>query len=59
MPALIPHDCLQIGIVSGMTAFAESEERLFQWVKSITKRTSNNQPENIISNIILKSQIEE
>ena len=42
-----------------MTAFAESEERLFQRVKSITKRTSNNQPENIISNIILKSQIEE
>ena len=59
MPALIPHDCLQIRIVFGMTAFAESEKRLFQQVKSITKRTSNNQPENIISNIILKSQIEE
>ena len=57
--ALIPHAGLQIRIVSGMTAFAESEERLFQQAKSITKRTSNNQPGNIISNIILRSQVEE
>ena len=57
--ALIPHAGLQIRIVSGMTAFAESEERLFQEAKSITKRTSNNQPGNIISNIILRSQVEE
>ena len=57
--ALIPHAGLQIRIVSGMTAFAESEERLFQQAKSITKRTSNNQPGNIISNIILRSQAEE
>ena len=57
--ALIPHAGLQIRIVSGMTAFAESEERLFQQAKSIKKRTSNNQPGNIISNIILKSQDEE
>ena len=42
-----------------MTAFAESEERLFQESKSITKRVSNNQPGNIISNIILRSQVEE
>ena len=57
--ALIPHAGLQIRIVSGMTAFAESEERLFQEAKSITKRTSNNQPGNIMSNIILRSQVEE
>ena len=57
--ALIPHAGLQIRIVSGMTAFAESEERLFQQAKSITKQTSNNQPGNIISNIILRSQVEE
>ena len=42
-----------------MTAFAESKERLFQESKSITKRVSNNQPGNIISNIILRSQVEE
>ena len=42
-----------------MTAFAEGEERLFQESKSITKRVSNNQPGNIISNIILRSQVEE
>ena len=57
--ASIPHAGLQIRIVSGMTAFAESEERLFQQAKSIKKRTSNNQPGNIVSNIILKSQDEE
>ena len=59
LPALIPHAGLQIRIVSGMTAFAESEERLFKQAKSITKRTSNNKPGNIISNIILRSQVEE
>ena len=42
-----------------MTAFAESKERLFQEVKSITKKTLNNQPGNIVSNIILRSQVEE
>ena len=57
--ALIPHAGLQIRIVSGMTAFDESEERLFQQAKSITKQASNNQPGNIISNIILRSQVEE
>ena len=57
--ALIPHAGLQIKIVSAMTAFAESEERLFQQAKSTIKRTSNNQPGNIISNIILRSQVEE
>ena len=31
--ALIPHAGLQIRIVSGMTAFAESEKRLFQQAK--------------------------
>ena len=57
--ALNPHAGLQIRIISGMTVFAESEERLFQQAKSITKRTSNNQPGNIIGNIILRSQVEE
>ena len=57
--ALIPHTGLQIRIVSGMTALAESEERLFLKGKSIPKRTSNNQPGNILSNIILRSQVEE
>ena len=57
--ALIPHAGLQIRIICGITAFAESEERLFQQAKSITKRTSNNQHGNIISNIILRSQVEE
>ena len=56
--ALISHAVLQIRIVSGMTAFAESEERLFQQAKSNMKRTSNNQAGNIISNVILRSQIE-
>ena len=59
LDALIPHAGLQIRIVSEMTAFAESEERLFQQAKSITKRTSNNQRGNIISNIILRSQVVE
>ena len=49
--ALIWHAGLQIRIVSGMKAFAESEERLFQQVKPLTKGTSNNQPGNIISNV--------
>ena len=49
--AVISHTGLQIRIVSGMKAFAESEERLFQQVKPLTKGTSNNQPGNIISNV--------
>ena len=57
--ALVPHAGLQIRIVSGMTAFAEGEERLFQQAKTLTKRTSNNQPGNIISNIFIRSQVEE
>ena len=57
--ALIPHAGLQIRIVSGMTAFAESEERLFQQAKSYTKQTSNNQPGNITSNVIFRNQVEE
>ena len=57
--ALIPHAGLQIRIVSEIAAFAASEERLFQTAKSITKRTSNNQPGKIISNSILRSQVEE
>ena len=32
---------------------------VFQTAKSITKRTSNNQPGKIISNSILRSQVEE
>ena len=42
-----------------MTAFTEGEERLFQQAKSLTKLTSNNQPENVISNILIRSQVEE
>ena len=51
---LIPHASLQIRIVSEMTAFAESEKRLFQQAKSISKRTATNQPGNIISNMATK-----
>ena len=57
--ALVPHAGLQIRIVSGMTAFPEGEERLFQQAKSLAKRTSNNQPGNVISNILIRSQVEE
>ena len=57
--ALAPHAGLQIRIASGMTAFAEGEERLFQQTKSLTKRTSNNQPGNVISNILIRSHVEE
>ena len=42
-----------------MTAFAEDEDRLFQQAKSLTKHTSNNQPVNVISNILIRSQVEE
>ena len=57
--ALVPHAGLQTRIVSGMTAFAEGEESLFQQAKSLTKRTSNNQTGNVISNILIRSQVEE
>ena len=57
--ALVPYAGLQIRIVSGMTAFVEGEERLFQQAKSLTKHTSNNQPGNVISNILIRSQVEE
>ena len=57
--ALMLHGGLQIQIVSGMTAFAEGEERFFQKAKSITARTSNNHAGHIIGNIILRSQVED
>ena len=57
--ALVPHARFQIRIASEMTAFAEGEERLFQQAKSLTKHTSNNQPGNVISNILIRSQVEE
>ena len=56
---LTAHAPLQLRLVSGKTANAEEEERMFNTVKSITSSTSNGRPDHIIGNLFVRLQAEE
>ena len=56
---LTSHAPLQLRLVSGKTANAEEEERMFNTVKSITSATSNCRPDHIIGNLFVRLQAEE
>ena len=45
--------------VNDRIEYYEGEERLFNKAKSITRQTSNNHPDHVITNIIIRSQIDE
>ena len=57
--SIIKHSPDQFRLISGSSANAEDEERWFNFVKNITKETSNNYPDNIIVNAFLRSQVHE
>ena len=44
----------QCRIVSGRTANTEREEAMFTDIKKFANETSNHQPENIISNAVIR-----
>lgn len=57
--SFVPYAGLQIRVVFEVDASAEGEDEPFQQGKSLTKGTSNNQPGNVISNILICSQVDE
>ena len=54
--ALVRHAGKQLRIVSGKSAHAEQEERQFNYLKTITKLTTNNHPSNIMFNLWIRYQ---
>ena len=55
---LTTHAGLMLRLVSGQSASAEEEERIFNHIKGITKQTSNYSHTQIIPNIFLRLQAE-
>ena len=54
--SLMIHAREQYRIVSGSTANTEREEAIFTNIKKFANETSNHQPENIISNAVIRYQ---
>ena len=54
--SLMIHAREQYRIVSGRTANTEREEAMFTNIKTFANETSNHQPENIISNAVIRYQ---
>ncbi|XP_057299871.1 uncharacterized protein LOC130630393 [Hydractinia symbiolongicarpus] len=54
--SIIRHSGTQLRLVSGRTANTEKEEASFNPIKTVTKLTSNNHPENIICNALIRMQ---
>lgn len=57
--SLVRHAPLQYRVISGRSANTEKEEASFNPIKSVTKLTSNNHPDNIISNAMIRLQAAE
>ena len=55
--ALIYHSPIMYRIVSGKSANAEQEERIFNTLKQITRTTSNQQPNSTLLNNIIRLQV--
>ena len=54
--SLIRHSAEQYRLFSGRTTNTEKEEAMFNPLKTYTKLTSNHQPDNVISNSIIRVQ---
>ena len=55
---LVSHGGLMLRLVSGQSANAEEEERIFNHIKGITKNTSNYSSSQIIPNVFVRLQAE-
>ena len=55
---LLVHGPQQYRLISGESINVEAEERFFNLIKSITKRTTNNRPGHLIGNIIVRHEVE-
>ena len=55
---LLVHAPVQYRLVSGECINCEDEERFFNWIKSITKSTTNNRPGHLIGNLIVRLEVE-
>ena len=55
--AIIAHASDQYRIIDGRSANTENEERCFNFIKTVSKGTSNHHPDNIISNAFIRSQV--
>ena len=55
---LSSHAGLMLRIISGQAANAEGQERIFNHIKRITKRTNNYHPGQIIPNLFIRLQAE-
>ena len=50
---------LQLQVISGPSSNVEDEERTFNFLKTITKATSNHHPENVLLNAMIRTQVKE
>ena len=55
--AIIAHASDQYRIINGRSSNTENEERCFNFIKTVSKGTSNHHPDNIISNAFIRSQV--
>ena len=54
---LLTHAPQQYRIVNGLSSDMEREERLFNWLKTITNLTSNHHTDHIIYNPLIRIQV--
>ena len=54
--SIVRHATDQYRLISGRTANAEKEEGMFSHLKTFTKLTSNNNPDQIITNALIRMQ---
>ena len=57
--ALVAHAAMMYRIISGKSALAENQERTFKSFKTITSQTSNQQPEHVLFNNMIRIQFKD
>ena len=57
--SIIVHSPQQLRVISGPSSNVEDEERTFNFLKTITKATSNHHPENVLLNAMIRIQVKE
>ena len=55
--ALTVHACDQYRIINGRSINAESDERIFNIVKTLANKTSNHHAHNVISNVYIRYHV--
>ena len=57
--SIIVHSPQQLRVISGPSSNVEDEERTFNFLKTITKATSNHHPKNVLLNAMIRIQVKE